>query len=259
MATVINDGPDRVPRFDPLPAEIPRIRDGYMGAVYYGQRRGGDFYDFVRVNHDRVLFGLFDIAGELETTRPIMIRLQESFRSYGPQLLQTSTANEPESMLELWIKLNKVIMKAANGIRSCPAFLGCYNEDVKMLCYVNAGHTPGICRIGSHTRLLEATALPLGLFSHSIPDSSVIVLGPGNGLLLVSSGVVEAKHKGEEFSLQRAREYFHKARFESAHETCVGLLAQVRQFMGTAPTHNDVTSLSLIRPALLDEQPGSRG
>jgi len=252
MATVLNDGRGHVPRVDPVAADIPRIRGGHLGAVYYGQRRDGDFYDFVRVNPDRVLFGLFDIAGELETTRPIMVALQESFRSYGPQLLQTSTANEPESMLELWIKLNKVIMKAADGIRSCPAFLGCYNEDVKMLCYVNAGHTPGICRIGGHTRLLEATALPIGLFSHSIPESSVIVLGPGNGLLLVSSGVVEAKHRGEEFGLERAREYFHQARFESAHETCVGLLAQVRQFMGTAPTHNDVTALSLIRSAILE-------
>jgi sigma-B regulation protein RsbU (phosphoserine phosphatase) len=144
-------------------------------------------------------------------------------------------------------------MSAANGICSCPAFLGCYNEDVKMLCYVNAGHTPGLCRIGNHTRLLEATSLPLGLFSHSIPDSSVIVLGPGNGLLLVSSGVVEAKHKGEEFGLERAREYFHQSRLESAHETCVGVLAQVRQFMGTAPTHNDVTALSLVRSARLEE------
>lgn len=254
MATVLKDGRGRAPRVDPLPADIPRIRDGHLGAVYYGQRRSGDFYDFVRVNNHRVLFGLFDIAGELETTRPIMIQLQEAFRSYAPQLLQTSTANEPEAILELWIKLNKAIMKAANGIRSCPAFLGCYNEDVKMLCYVNAGHTPGLCRIGNHTRLLEATALPLGLFSHSIPDSSVIVLGPGNGLLLVSSGVVEAKHRGQEFGLERAREYFHQSRFESAHETCVGVLDQVRQFMGTAPTHNDVTALSLIRSTNLGEK-----
>jgi sigma-B regulation protein RsbU (phosphoserine phosphatase) len=253
MATVLNDERGRAPRLDPFPADIPPIRDGHLGAVYYGQRRSGDFYDFVRVNDHRVLFGLFDIAGELETTRSIMVPLQETFRSYGPQLLQTSTVNEPESMLELWIKLNKTIMKAANGICSCPAFLGCYNEDVKMLCYVNAGHTPGLCRIGNHTRLLEATALPLGLFSHSIPDSSVVVLGPGNGLLVVSSGVVEAKHKGEEFGLERAREYFHQSRFESAHETCVGVLAQVRQFMGTAPTHNDVTALSLIRSARLEE------
>jgi sigma-B regulation protein RsbU (phosphoserine phosphatase) len=253
MATVLNDGRGRAPEIDPLPAEIPRIRDGHMAAVYYGQRCSGDFYDFVRVNRDRVLFGLFDIAGGLETTRSIMLPLQETFRSSAPSLLQTSAANEPEAMLELWIKLNTAVMKAANGVRSCPAFLGCYNEDVKILCYVNAGHTPGLFRMGNHTRLLEATALPLGLFSHSIPDSSVMVLGPGNGLLLVSSGVVEAKRRAEEFGLERAREYFHEARFESAHETCVGLLDRVRQFMGTAPTHNDVTALSVIRSPNLEE------
>jgi hypothetical protein len=35
--------------------------------------------------------------------------------------------------------------------------------------------------------------------------------------------------------------------FQTAHETCVGLLARVQQFMGTAPTHNDVTAVSLVR------------
>src|SRR5579864_4383644 len=100
MATVLNDGRARAPGIDPLPAEIPRIRDGHLAAVYYGQRCSGDFYDFIRVNRDRVLFGLFDVAGGLESTRSIMLPLQEMFRSSGPLLLQTSAANEPEAMLE---------------------------------------------------------------------------------------------------------------------------------------------------------------
>lgn len=155
--------------------------------------------------------------------------------------------NVPEAMEEFWIQLNKAVMKAAGGVRSCPAFLGCYNEEIKTLCYVNAGHIPAIMRDGGQIRELGATSLPLGLFSHSVPDSSVIALGPRDVVLLVSKGIVEAKHRGEEYGIERAKDYLRETGFETAHETCVSLLSRVRQFMGTAPTHNDVTVLSLVR------------
>jgi sigma-B regulation protein RsbU (phosphoserine phosphatase) len=256
MATALSSGSNAsaalMPWKDPVQASIPQIRDGYMAAVYYGQRCGGDFYDFLRVSPERVLFGLFDIAGDLKQSRAVVVALQQKFRTSGERLLRPDDANEAESLLELWLELNHAIMAAAGGVRSCPAFLGCYNDDVGTLSYVNSGHTPPLIRdprardaqdIGE----LKATALPLGLFSHSIPDASVMALGPGNTLLSVSRGVVEAKFRGEEYGLERVRDYLHETQFETAHETCVGILSKVQQFMRTAPTHNDVTALSLVR------------
>ncbi len=245
MATVLNDGVDLAPGKDPVPASIPKIRNGSMAAVYYGQRRSGDFYDFVRVTRDRVLLAMFDVAGGLQQAHAIMFPLQQAFRSGGELLFSSPATNEPESLLDLWLRLNKAVMNAAKGVHSCPAFLGCYNEDIRTLSYVNAGHTPALCRAGENIRELGTTALPLGLFSHSVPDSSLVVLAPGNALLLVSKGVVEARRRGDEFGIERTQQYFSETRFDSAHETCVGLLARVRQFMGTAPTHNDVTALSM--------------
>jgi phosphoserine phosphatase RsbU/P len=249
MATALNDERAALmPWKDPLQAKIPQIRDGFMGAVYYGQRRSGDFYDFLRVSPERVLFGLFDVAGDLlQQTRGIVFALQQKFRSSGAGLLEPSEANESESMLELWLEMNRSVMKTAAGVHSCPAFLGCYNEELSTLCYVNAGHTPGLVRDMRQISELKATALPLGLFSHSVPDSSVLALSPGNALLLVSKGMVEAKYRGEEYGIERVVEYLLQSQFETAHETCVGILARVQQFMHTAPTHNDVTALSLVR------------
>jgi sigma-B regulation protein RsbU (phosphoserine phosphatase) len=236
-----------VPCKDPLQACVPKIRGGDLGAVYYGQRLKGDFYDTVRVNDHRVLFGLFDVAGDLKETRPIMLALQQAFRNTGADLLAKPGNNETEAILELWIEMNRAVMKSAGGVHSCPAFVGCYNEDLRTVSYVNAGHTPGLVRDHAAPAELGATALPLGLFSHSVPDASVTALARGSTLLLVSRGIVEARRKGNEFGLERAKEYLQEVGFETAHETCVGLLARVRQFMGTAPTHNDVTALSLVR------------
>jgi sigma-B regulation protein RsbU (phosphoserine phosphatase) len=248
MATLLNDErPAIMPWKDPLQANIPQIRDGYLGAVYYGQRRSGDFYDFVRPTPDRVLFGLFDVAGDLKQTRDIVIALQQKFRSSGAALFEDAEVNETERLVALWIEMNRTVMVAAGGVHSCPAFLGCYNEEIGTLSYVNAGHIPGLMRDDSKIRQLEATALPLGLFSHSVPDSSVVAVRPGNTFLTVSKGVVEAKYKGEEYGIERVREYLSQAHFDTAHETCVGVLSKVQQYMCTAPTHNDVTALSVVR------------
>lgn len=247
MSTAAKTARDVALHRDPLPASIPRLRGAELAAVYYGQRRSGDFYDCFRINHECVLFGLFDVAGGLEDSRPIVVALQNTFRSSGAQVLEPREVNAVESMLELWIRLNRAIMTAAGGVHSCPAFIGCYNEELATLSYVNAGHPPALCRDEDSVRPLEATALPLGLFSHSIPDSSVVVLHPSDGILLVSKGILEARSRSEEFGLDRVSDYFHETGFQSAHENCVGVLGRVRQFMGTAPTHNDVTALSLVR------------
>jgi serine phosphatase RsbU (regulator of sigma subunit) len=247
MPPALNECSTLMPWKDPLQANIPQIRDGFMAAVYYGQRCSGDFYDFLRVGPERVLFGLFDIAGDLQRTRSIIVAMQEQFRVLGARLLASEDSNESEAMLELWLELNRALMLAASGVHSCPAFLACYNEEIRTLCYVNSGHTPGLVRDHCEVQELKATALPLGLFSHSVPDSSVIALEPGNTLLLVSNGIVEAKRRHEEYGLERTKEYLQKTAFDTAHETCVGVLADVQQFMGTAPTHNDVTALSVVR------------
>jgi phosphoserine phosphatase RsbU/P len=176
-----------------------------------------------------------------------MVAMQLSLRILTPELLSDHSKNEMEAMAELCIRLNREVMKVAGGVHQCSAFVACYNEHLNTVAYVNAGHTPGLVRDGGNITELGATALPLGLFSHAVPEPSMLALGPGHALLLVSRGIIEARRKGNEFGLEGAKQYLLELDFQTAHETCVGLLSRVQQFMGTAPTHNDVTTLSLLR------------
>ncbi len=232
---------------DPVHAEIPKIRDGELGALYYGQRRNGDFFDFTRCGEDRVLFGLFDVAGNLDEARPIMVALQQKLRSVSADLLGDGSNNEMEGMADLCLRLNREVMDVAGGVHQCSAFVGCYNEHLKTVAYVNAGHTPGLVRDAHDVIELRATALPLGLFSHAVPEPALVALEPGNLLFLASRGVIEARRRRDEFGIEGVKKYLSELEFETAHETCVGLLSRVQQFMGTAPTHNDVTALALLR------------
>ena len=149
-------------------------------------------------------------------------------------------------MTELCLRLNHTILQVEDGVRSCPAFAGCYNEDLGILCYINAGHTPALVRDGAGIAELQATGLPLGLFSHAACDALMCAISPDGALLLVSRGVVEGKHRGEEFGLERAKAALQRPA-ATAKDLCRAVIEDIRKFMGTPPTHNDVTALTLAR------------
>jgi len=240
----------RKPRKRPgsrVQARVPELQGAQIAAAYYDQRVGGDYHDFLRVSPTRVLFGLLDVAGKVTENRKIVLEVRKIFRAAGAALFAQEDINEAEAMIELCVRLNRGILTASGKARLSPAFAGCYNESLGTVCYVNAGHTPGLVRDETGVTELPATGLPLGLFSHSAADASIIALQPGAALLLVSRGVVEAKSKKEEFGLHQVKENLQRIEMESAHGICTSVLDRVQEFTHKARRHNDVTVLALAR------------
>jgi serine phosphatase RsbU (regulator of sigma subunit) len=228
--------------------ETPALQGADMAVAYFSSRAGGDLHDFLRVSPHRFLFGLLDVAGKRETSGPVLQAAQTCFRSAAEHLFHDSELNESDAMIELARRLNLEIMRAAGGVRSCPAFAGCYNEELGTVCYINAGHTPGLLR--DHTSVVElpATGLPLGLFSLAPTDARIVGLGPKSSLAIVSRGVVEAESKKTEFGLDGVKSVMQTGP-SSAKDLSRGILLRVQDFMHAAPKHNDVTALTLMRAA----------
>ena len=84
-------------------------------------------------------------------------------------------------MVGLCHEVNRTILEVAGGIRSCPAFIGCYNEDLGTVCYTNAGHTPALLRDDSGITQLEASGLPLGHLLPCHPQRLDLRPGAGRG------------------------------------------------------------------------------
>jgi sigma-B regulation protein RsbU (phosphoserine phosphatase) len=158
-------------------------------------------------------------------------------------------------MIELCVRLNRTIISACKTVCSCPAFIGCYNEGLGTVCYVNAGHTPALLRDRSGTTSLSATGLPLGLFSHMPADANIVGLEPGAALLIVSRGIIEAECNGEDFGLERVKENFHPDKAANARELSASIIGSVQQFMCKPPTHDDVTALTLVRARAAAAEP----
>jgi serine phosphatase RsbU (regulator of sigma subunit) len=248
VASFFKIGKRSLPLPEPVHSDAPPLRNAELSAVYYGQRMGGDFYDFLRVSPNRVLFGLFDIAGRHEQTRTISAAAQQTFRAEAPRLFSGSEVNEAHAMIDLCLLLNRTILgTAAGGVRSCPALAACYNEDIGTVCYFNAGHPPGLLRHGDGITELGATGLPLGLFSHVTCDAPTVAVEPRGALVLVSRGMMEGPREGEEYGIHRVKQGLQSATADSARELCVSMIDGIKRFMGTPPTHNDVTALALLR------------
>lgn len=234
----------------PAPIAVPAMNAASMAAVYHGDRVGGDFYDFVRVAPHLVLFGLLDVAGKHQENQSIVSAAQKTFRYVGLQLFSRDDINEANAMIELSLQLNRTIMSAAAGVRSCPAFVGCYNESLGTVCYSNAGHTPALLRDSTGITPLPATGLPFGLFSHVTHDAPTAALEPGAALLLVSRGVTEGRANGEEFGLSRVEAVLAQAAITSAEQLCGEILDAAEQFTKKPHADNDVTALALLRAAV---------
>jgi serine phosphatase RsbU (regulator of sigma subunit) len=232
-------------------ADFPQLIGADIAGMIQGERQGGDLYRFIRANRCRVIFGLLDVAGRRQENHAIVDAARQTFEESGNRKFADEEINEADAMMEFVLELNQTIRRAASGVRSCAAFLGCYNEELGTICYVNAGHTPGLLRDPSGVTELPATGLPLGLFAAATYEAPTAALQRGASLLLVSRGVVEAAAKKEEFGLERVKQTFTTATStsEDARQIAGSILGAVDKFLNSGPRNNDVTALVLSRHA----------
>ena len=134
---------------EPSSADLPVLTGADIAGLVCGKRVGGDFYQFARANQQRVVFGLLDVAGDYRENRGIVEAARAAFHDSASVCLGNPDLNEADAMMEFCQSLNAGIRRAAAGVRQCAAFLGCYNEELGTVCYVNAGHTPGLLRYNS--------------------------------------------------------------------------------------------------------------
>jgi serine phosphatase RsbU (regulator of sigma subunit) len=242
---------------EPVPSAFPSVRGAAIAAAYAGQRSAGDFYDVIRVNPSRILFGLLDVAGRRDQNMDILRAAQEVFHESGAKLLSPPEANESDAMTELCLQLNRTIMEVAGGVHSSPAFAGCYNEDLGIVCYFNSGHTPALVRHANDISELGATGLPLGLFTLATSEAKLIAMEPGSALALVSRGVVEAECGRDEFGLGRVEASLKASAQASAEGICHSILDDVQRFVCSGTLHDDITALALVRNLAAEPAPGN--
>jgi serine phosphatase RsbU (regulator of sigma subunit) len=244
----------------PRPAVIPTLKSAEVCALYRAARIGGDFYDFIQVNEHKMVFVLMDVAGKRDQALHIAAAAQEGFHQQAAEIFAQGT-DDGASVTKLVLELNRQLIKASGGVCCAPAFVGCYEEEIGIISYVNAGHTPGLLQDQDGIVLLAANGLPLGLFSHATHDSQFCAMRSRAALVLVSKGVVEKRSGNEEFGIEKVQRMLETGRFGSAQQLCESILDSVESYE-KSPTWfgpalqipglgsqepNDATTVTLLR------------
>jgi len=203
---------------------------------------GGDLYDVIELDGDRVSVILGDVSGKGVPAALYMVRAMSEYRFLAPQaknpaellttLNQRLSVNSPFGMFLTMICL--LINKQANTVQ-----------------YSSAGHLPLLLRkaVGEAPEILKgAQSPPLGL----TPDTSFFLntarLDPGDALFLYTDGVVEARDKrGKEYTIERLAECVKKEA-DSAAAYSERIFEDVRKFTTGADQHDDITALAVVIP-----------
>jgi serine phosphatase RsbU (regulator of sigma subunit) len=128
------------------------------------------------------------------------------------------------------------------------AFLLRLDPRTRSLAYASAGHCPGyvLDRQGRTKAVLASTGCPLGIKPASeFPTGPATTLGPGELVLLLTDGIVEAmSREGKQFGVERTLGLVQAHRREAPEAILDALFHAVGDFSGH-PLHDDITAVIL--------------
>jgi serine phosphatase RsbU (regulator of sigma subunit) len=242
----------------PLRTDLGRLQGLDLHAQYHSTRTGGDFFDALKVGA-RVAFFLTDIAGTREVADPIAAAAQATFRRKVPELVGALDANLMDATAHLVQELNRALIGASAGVHFAPTFVGCYDLQLGVLAYINAGGQTAILRDSEGTRALPNVSVPMGLFSHFTYEPSMQAFEPGAGLLVVTKGVIERCRGGAVFGRDRVMRILEDSPGGSAAEICQATLQAAHGFeeipwysprrlgFKGSKRQEDLTALAMVR------------
>jgi len=206
----------------------------------------GDYYDVIlrpasASGQDRILFVVADVAGKSIPAAMLMATFQASLRTL-------SSSGVP--LGELVVSLNRyACSNSVGGTRFTTAFLAELNPATGDLVYVNAGHNAPILRKASGAvERLDAGGIPLGILPEATHETGSTKLNENDWLVVFTDGVVEAVNtRGEEYEEPRFIRLVDSAAGATPPELLRRLLADLDEFVGNTPQHDDVTCLLLKR------------
>jgi len=208
-----------------LPSTLPQLAGVQIAGAWQPAREvGGDYFDVIQLDKDRLGICVGDVAGKGITAALLMANLQASFRAFA-----TSEA----SPRVVCTKLNKFLCANIASGKFVTFFYAVLDADARTLTYENAGHLPGLLlRNNGTTETLQGGGAVLGALPDWTYQDYTSQLQPGDQLLLSTDGITEAENaKLEEFGDERLLEAA-RARHRSALEVQRSIMQQVTAFCG---------------------------
>lgn len=200
---------------------------------------GGDLVDYIKLDDTRFGFALGDVAGKGLSAALLMAKLQSTLRAFVSDFYLLS---------ELAAKVNYIFYR--DGLRNIFASL-VYLElkaDSNEVKLFNAGHFPPIIIKENELHELSKGSPALGLMANAQFAQESVELAQGNFLVVYSDGITEARNDyGEFYGNLRLNAILKNFDNLTSEQAGAKILNTVRQFVGTAKQHDDISLIILKR------------
>jgi serine phosphatase RsbU (regulator of sigma subunit) len=235
---------------DLLPKELPAL-DGWQLAACWRPARAvsGDFYDFLPLPHQRLAILVGDVTDKGVPAALVMATTRSALRSTVSSLADMDQTASAGQMLA---HVNDLLCEDMPRNMFVTCLLAILDRSSGALRFANAGHLlPYQCNHQGLTEL-RARGMPLGLLPGQVYEEGETGLEPGDTILLLSDGVVEAHDpQGEMFGFDRLRQRVsqHKASGRVPGEALIAhLIADLEGFTGAGwEQEDDITLVALDR------------
>ncbi|HTV55121.1 MAG TPA: SpoIIE family protein phosphatase [Terriglobia bacterium] len=188
---------------------FPRAAPEFPGVTLYGICRpargvSGDYYDFLKLDQDRVGLVLGDVSGKGIFAALLMAAIQSAVHANlydghfpGNQFDGVS----PASMVT---RLNRQLYASTPEEKYATFFYAVYDARSHVLTYTNAGHPAPVLFRGESLLRLDSGGTVMGLFPSASYEQAQVRVQPGDVLLAFTDGLTEPENSyAEEFGEKR--------------------------------------------------------
>jgi sigma-B regulation protein RsbU (phosphoserine phosphatase) len=224
-----------------LPEKPPEI-NGYdiAGRSIPAKVVGGDYFDFIPMDNNRLAFCLGDVSGKGMPAALLMANLQATVR--GQILLNASTSDCLEHS-------NMLLFQNTSPDKFASFFLGILDTNSHQMFYSNAGHNyPLLFSKEKKLKRLESAGIVLGCLESFDFQAEQLTLSPGDLFLVYSDGIIEAFNaQEEEFGEERLNRIILENWNDPSEKLLENILQAVSKFTGDAPQTDDITLIIIKR------------
>ena len=202
---------------------------------------GGDFYDFFRLDQDRIGFLIADVCGKGIPAAIFMAVSRTVIRTTGLRGLS------PAECIDI---SNKLIAADSVDCMFVTVFYGIYNIRTGEVTYCNAGHNPPhILKSDCTIEILpKPKSMVVGAFALAKYKEDTLQLEKGDTLVMFTDGVTEAMNPNrEEFGIERLNDSLKDVAYRSCAEIIETVKGDIKDFADGAEQSDDITMLVIKR------------
>jgi phosphoserine phosphatase RsbU/P len=229
-----------------LPAAPPRVAGFDLAACSVpAELVGGDYYDFIALDADRVGVCLGDVSGKGVAAALLMANLQATVRG---QAHVNATACE----CVRWA--NRLLYRSTTPDKFATLFYGILDPRSRTLTYCNAGHErPLLMACSPEGRCVNELAtggLILGIVDEFPYVEQDLRLEPGSTLLIYSDGLTDTVDQLDRpFGVEGVEKVLHRLHEPTAQQVLDALKEAVMGHARDAPAYDDLTLIVIRCPA----------